>query len=165
MGNGGSVDVQKMSEAIGVPVVPISAAKNEGIDRAGGCAACDTASRRVTPDGAGFLPRGAGAPVHPCGVPHHRGPCPARRASPAASAATKLIEGEQDFCDALELSQNEKELIEHTVIEMEHETGLDRNAALADMRYNFIEKVCGECVVKAEGKPGNTGAVCRSTRC
>ena len=54
--------------------------------------------------------------------------------------AMKLIEGEQDFFDALELSQNEKELIEHTIIEMEHETGLDRNAALADMRYNFIER-------------------------
>ena len=63
--------------------------------------------------------------------------------------ASKLIEGEADFFDKLELSQNERELIEHSVIEMEHDSGLDRNAALADMRYNFIEKVCKSCVVKA----------------
>src|SRR5699024_7017719 len=63
--------------------------------------------------------------------------------------ASKLIEGEADFFDKLGLSQNERELIEHSVIEMEHDSGLDRNAALADMRYNFIEKVCKSCVVKA----------------
>ena len=109
----------------------------------------DTASRRVTPKVQDFCPEG---PVHRCihAVCHIIEDHAQRINIARRFCAMKLIEGEQDFFDALELSQNEKELIEHTVIEMEHETGLDRNAALADMRYNFIEKVCGECVVKAK---------------
>ena len=147
VGNGGSVDVQKMSEALGVPVVPISAAKNQGITELVDTL-LDTASRRVTPKVQDFCPEG---PVHRCihAVCHIIEDHAQRINIARRFCAMKLIEGEQDFFDALELSQNEKELIEHTVIEMEHETGLDRNAALADMRYNFIEKVCGECVVKA----------------
>ena len=148
VGNGGSVDVQKMSEALGVPVVPISAAKNQGITELVDTL-IDTASRRVTPKVQDFCPEG---PVHRCihAVCHIIEDHAQRINIARRFCAMKLIEGEQDFLDALELSQNEKELIEHTVIEMEHETGLDRNAALADMRYNFIEKVCGECVVKAK---------------
>ena len=148
VGNGGSVDVQKMSEAIGVPVVPISAAKNQGITELVDTL-LDTASRRVTPKVQDFCPEG---PVHRCihAVCHIIEDHAQRINIARRFCAMKLIEGEQDFFDALELSQNEKELIEHTVIEMEYETGLDRNAALADMRYNFIEKVCGECVVKAK---------------
>ena len=148
VGNGGSVDVQKMSEALGVPVVPISAAKNQGITELVDTL-IDTASRRVTPKVQDFCPEG---PVHRCihAVCHIIEDHAQRVNIARRFCAMKLIEGEQDFFDVLELSQNEKELIEHTVIEMEHETGLDRNAALADMRYNFIEKVCGECVVKAK---------------
>ena len=148
VGNGGSVDVQKMSEALGVPVVPISAAKNQGITELVDTL-IDTASRRVTPKVQDFCPEG---PVHRCihAVCHIIEDHAQRINIARRFCAMKLIEGEQDFFDALELSQNEKELIEHTVIEMEHETGLDRNAALADMRYNFIERVCGECVVKAK---------------
>ena len=148
VGNGGSVDVQKMSEALGVPVVPISAAKNQGITELVDTL-IDTASRRVTPKVQDFCPEG---PVHRCihAVCHIIEDHAQRVNIARRFCAMKLIEGEQDFFDALELSQNEKELIEHTVIEMEHETGLDRNAALADMRYNFIEKVCSECVVKAK---------------
>ena len=148
VGNGGSVDVQKMSEALGVPVVPISAAKNQGITELVDTL-IDTASRRVTPKVQDFCPEG---PVHRCihAVCHIIEDHAQRINIARRFCAMKLIEGEQDFFDALELSQNEKELIEHTVIEMEHETGLDRNAALADMRYNFIEKVCGECVVKTK---------------
>ncbi len=148
VGNGGSVDVQKMSEALGVPVVPISAAKNQGITELVDTL-IDTASRRVTPKVQDFCPEG---PVHRCihAVCHIIEDHAQRINIARRFCAMKLIEGERDFFDALELSQNEKELIEHTVIEMEHETGLDRNAALADMRYNFIEKVCGECVVKAK---------------
>ena len=148
VGNGGSVDVQKMSEALGVPVVPISAAKNQGITELVDTL-LDTASRRVTPKVQDFCPEG---PVHRCihAVCHIIEDHAQRVNIARRFCAMKLIEGEQDFFDALELSQNEKELIEHTIIEMEHETGLDRNAALADMRYNFIEKVCGECVVKAK---------------
>ena len=148
VGNGGSVDVQKMSEALGVPVVPISAAKNQGITELVDTL-LDTASRRVTPKVQDFCPEG---PVHRCihAVCHIIEDHAQRINIARRFCAMKLIEGEQDFFDALELSQNEKELIEHTVIEMEHETGLDRNAALADMRYNFIEKVCSQCVVKAK---------------
>ena len=148
VGNGGSVDVQKMSEALGVPVVPISAAKNQGITELVDTL-LDTASRRVTPKVQDFCPEG---PVHRCihAVCHIIEDHAQRINIARRFCAMKLIEGEQDFFDVLGLSQNEKELIEHTVIEMEHETGLDRNAALADMRYNFIEKVCGECVVKAK---------------
>ena len=148
VGNGGSVDVQKMSEAIGVPVVPISAAKNQGITELVDTL-LDTASRRVTPKVQDFCPEG---PVHRCihAVCHIIEDHAQRVNIARRFCAMKLIEGEQDFFDALELSQNEKELIEHTIIEMEHETGLDRNAALADMRYNFIEKVCNQCVVKAK---------------
>ena len=148
VGNGGSVDVQKMSEAIGVPVVPISAAKNQGITELVDTL-LDTASRRVIPKVQDFCPEG---PVHRCihAVCHIIEDHAQRVNIARRFCAMKLIEGEQDFFDALELSQNEKELIEHTIIEMEHETGLDRNAALADMRYNFIEKVCNQCVVKAK---------------
>ena len=148
VGNGGSVDVKKMSEALGVPVVPISAAKNQGITELVDTL-IDTASRRVTPKVQDFCPEG---PVHRCihAVCHIIEDHAQRINIARRFCAMKLIEGEQDFFDALELSRNEKELIEHAVIEMEHETGLDRNAALADMRYNFIEKVCGECVVKAK---------------
>ncbi len=148
VGNGGSVDVQKMSEAIGVPVVPISAAKNQGITELVDTL-LDTASRRVTPKVQDFCPEG---PVHRCihAVCHIIEDHAQRVNIARRFCAMKLIEGEQDFFDALELSQNEKELIEHTIIEMENETGLDRNAALADMRYNFIEKVCNQCVVKAK---------------
>ena len=148
VGNGGSVDVQKMSEALGVPVVPISAAKNQGITELVDTL-IDTASRRVTPKVQDFCPEG---PVHRCihAVCHIIEDHAQRINIARRFCAMKLIEGEQDFFDVLELSQNEKELIEHTVIEMEHETGLDRNAALADMRYNFIEKVCNQCVVKAK---------------
>ena len=148
VGNGGSVDVQKMAQAIGVPVVPISAAKNQGITELVDTL-LDTASRRVLPKVMDFCPEG---PVHRCihAVCHIIEDHAQRINIARRFCAMKLIEGEQDFFDELELSQNEKELIEHTIIEMEHETGLDRNAALADMRYNFIEKVCAECVVKAK---------------
>ena len=146
-GNGGSVNVKKMAQAIGVPVVPISAVKNEGVSEL-----VDTlieiATRKVRPKVQDFCPDG---PVHRCihAVCHIIEDHAERINVSRRFCAMKLIEGEQDFFDALALSQNEKELIEHTIIEMEHETGLDRNAALADMRYNFIEKVCAECVVKA----------------
>ena len=147
-GNGGSVDVKKMMEAIGVPVVPISAVKNQGITELVDILV-DTASRRVLPKVLDFCPDG---PVHRCihAVCHIIEDHAQRIDVSRRFCAVKLIEGEQDFFDMLELSQNEKELIEHTIIEMEYETGLDRNAALADMRYNFIEKVCDECVVKAK---------------
>ena len=143
VGNGGSVDVKKMSEAVGVPVVPISAAKNQGIDELVEVLT-DTASRRVLPKVTDFCP----------GTPANRCIREVRRIIGGHAAcgffAERLIEGEREFSDMLELSRDDRKQIEDAVIEMEHETGLDRNAALADMRYNFIEKVCNRCVVKAK---------------
>ena len=146
-GNGGSVNVQKMAEALGVPVVPISAAKNEGISELVD-PLLSTASRRIKPKVQDFCPDG---PVHRCihAVCHIIEDHAQRAGISRRFCATKLIEGEEDFYELLDLSQNEKELIEHSIIEMEYDTGMDRNAALADMRYNFIEKVCASCVTKA----------------
>ena len=146
-GNGGSVNVRKMAEALGVPVVPISAAKNEGISELVDTL-LSTASGHVKPKVQDFCPDG---PVHRCihAVCHIIEDHAQQVGIARRFCATKLIEGEEDFFDLLDLSQNEKELIEHSIIEMEYDTGLDRNAALADMRYNFIEKVCASCVTKA----------------
>ena len=146
-GNGGSIDVQKLSDALGVPVVPISAAKNEGISELVDIL-LNTAENRVLPKVQDFCPDG---PVHRCihAVCHIIEDHAQRARLSRRFAATKLIEGEQDFYELLQLNQNERELIEHSIIEMESDTGLDRNAALADMRYNFIEGVCDACVTKA----------------
>ncbi len=147
-GNGGSVDVQKMMQALGVPVVPISAVKKQGVSEL-----CDivvkTAREKQLPKVLDFCPDG---PVHRCihAVSHIIEDHASMRDLSRRFCAMRLIEGEQEFFDLLELSQNEAELIEHSVIEMEAERCLDRNAALADMRYNFIENVCRECVVKAQ---------------
>ena len=145
--NSGVIDVQKMSEALGIPVVPISASKGEGvselIDRA-----VQTAKGRVYPAVTDFCQQGS--PVHRCihAVVHLIEDHADRVGIPARFCAAKIIEGDPAIEASLELDQNEKELLEHCIVEMETETGLDRSAALADMRYNFIEKVVGESVVK-----------------
>ena len=146
-GNGGSIDVKKLSSALGVPVVPISAAKNQGISELVDIL-LSTAQNRVLPKVLDFCPEG---PVHRCihAVCHIIEDHAQRAGISRRFAATKLIEGEADFFELLQLSQNERELIEHSIIEMETDTGLDRNAALADMRYNFIEAACASCVKKA----------------
>lgn len=147
-GNGGSVNVAKMAGALGVPVVPISAVKKQGISELLETA-ITTAQNRILPKVQDFCPDG---PVHRCihAVSHIIEDHATMVDISRRFCAMKLIEGEQDFYDLLQLSQNEIELIEHSVIEMETERGLDRNAALADMRYNFIESVCNDCVVKAK---------------
>ena len=146
-GNGGSIDVKKMSQALGVPVVPISAVKNQGISELVDIL-LSTAQNQVLPKVQDFCPDG---PVHRCihAVCHIIEDHAQRARISRRFAATKLIEGDADFFNLLQLSQNEKELIEHSIIEMEADTGLDRNAALADMRYNFIDSVCAGCVKKA----------------
>ena len=146
-GNGGSIDVKKLSQALGVPVVPISAAKNQGISELVDTLLA-TAQNKVLPQVLDFCP---GGPVHRCihAVCHIIEDHAQRAQISRRFAATKLIEGEAEFFSLLQLSQNEKELIEHSIIEMETDTGLDRNAALAEMRYNFIESVCASCVKKA----------------
>lgn len=147
-GNGGSVAVQKMAELLGVPVVPISAVKHEGVAELVETVE-RTAKAQIRPKVTDFCADGA---VHRCIhavshliEDHARNVGVSRR-----FCAIKLIEDDRDFLNMLDLSQNEKELLEHSVIEMENETGLDRNAALADVRYNFIESVCEKCLVKAK---------------
>lgn len=143
---GGTIDVQGMSEALGIPVIPISAAKNEGVDELIRTA-ISTAKNKVYPKVYDFCAPG---PVHRCihAVVHHIEDHAQASGIPVRFAATKLIEGDEDIVSRLELNQNELEMIEHSVREMEAEHGMDRNAALADMRYAFIESVCADAVVK-----------------
>jgi len=147
-GNGGSVDVKKMSELLGVPVVPISAVKHEGVSELVDILE-KTAKAQILPKVVDFCPDG---PVHRCihAVSHLIEDHARNVGISRRFCAIKLMENDEEFTDKLGLSQNEKELLEHSLIVMENETGLDRNAALADMRYNFIESVCSECVVKAQ---------------
>lgn len=147
-GNGGSVNVRQLSKALGVPVVPISAVKNEGVSEL--INQCVRVAReRDCPKVLDFCPAG---PVHRCihAVSHLIEDHAQRRGISPRFCATKLIEGDESFGEKLGLSQNEKELLEHSIIEMEHDAGLDRNAALAAMRYEFIEKVCTQSVKKAK---------------
>ena len=145
--NGGSIDVLLMSQQLGVPVVPIVAAKNEGVSELIS-QAISVAKRRQMPAVQDFCPDGA---VHRCihavalVIEDH-----ARSIGVSPRfCATKLIEGDASLTQRLELDQNELELIEHSVLEMEHETGFDRNEALADMRYTFIEGVIRASVIKS----------------
>ena len=145
--NGGTIDVQKLSDDLGIPVVPITAAKGEGVselmDRA-----VETAKNRVLPKVYDFC--AANSPVHRCvhAVVHLIEDHAERLGLPSRFCATKLIEGDRDMADRLVLDQNERELLEHCIVQMETENGLDRNASLADMRYTFIEQVTADAVVK-----------------
>ena len=145
--NGGSVDVQKLSAALGIPVVPISAAKGEGvselIDRA-----LTVARGRVLPKVTDFCADDSA--VHRClhAVIHLISDHAERLGIPTRFCAAKLIEGGDTLEQDLQLDENEKELLEHCIVQMETETGLDRNAALADMRYTFIEGVVASSVIK-----------------
>ena len=147
-GNGGTVDVSGLSERLGVPVVPISAAKNEGIDELI-AAAVGAARGKVLPKVTDFCGDG---PVHRCihAVSHLIEDHARALGISARFAATKLVEGDEIIIERLQLNENERDMMEHSIREMETETGLDRNAALADMRYTFIEKICGETVVKCK---------------
>ena len=145
--NGGSIDVQKMSAALGIPVVPISAAKGEGvselIDQA-----LTVARGRVLPKVTDFCAEDSA--VHRClhAVIHLISDHAERAGIPTRFCAAKLIEGGDSLESELQLDENEKELLEHCIVQMETETGLDRNAALADMRYSFIEGVVETSVIK-----------------
>lgn len=145
--NGGSIDIEKFSELMGVPVVPISAAKGDGIEELVKIAV-DTAKKRLEPKKLDFCKPG---PVHRCihAVSHQIEDHARLMGVSPRFAAIKAIEGDdKDFISSLGLSENELELIEHSVVEMETERCLDRNAALADMRYAFICDVCDKAVVK-----------------
>ena len=145
--NGGSIDVQKMSQALGIPVVPISAAKGEGVSELVDQAVA-AARGRVLPKVTDFCADDSA--VHRCihAVVHLISDHADHLGVPARFCAAKLIEGGDDLAQELKLDQNEQELLEHCIVQMETETGLDRNAALADMRYTFIEGVVAASVVK-----------------
>lgn len=146
--NGGTINVEKMSELLGIPVIPISAVKNEGIEELLNCALKETRQRKL-PERMDFCPQG---PVHRCihSVCHQLEDHAEYAGLPLRFSATKVIENDEDIIQRLNLSQNELELIEHSIIEMESELSMDRNAALADMRYDFIENVCNATVIKCQ---------------
>ena len=148
LGNHGSVDIQKLSDRLGIPVVPIAAAKNDGVDELMRVVA-ETAENTVKPRRIDFCSAG---PVHRCihTVSHVVEDHADKIGVPSRFAATRVIEEDAEIISALKLSDNELELIGHAVLEMENEGGLVRNAALAEMRYRFIEAVCSECVIKAQ---------------
>ena len=145
--NGGTVDVQKMSEALGIPVVPISAIKGEGVSELVQQMIV-TARKKALPKVTDFCE--STSSVHRCihAVVHLIADHADAIGIPARFCATKLIEGNDNLADELSLDRNEKELLEHCIVQMEAESGLDRNAALADMRYVFIERVVAASVVK-----------------
>ena len=145
--NGGTIDVRELSRCLGIPVVPISAAKGEGVSELLD-QAVHTARGKTLPKVHDFC--APDSPVHRCihAVVHMIQDHADKAGIPARFAATKLIEGDEGILRQLQLDQNEKELLEHCIVQMENERGLDRNAALADMRYSFIESVVEICVVK-----------------
>ena len=146
--NGGTINVEKMSEALGIPVVPISAAKNEGIEELVQ-AAVRVAKEKRTTKVIDFCKQG---PVHRCihSVCHQIEDHAEKAGLSVRFSCSKLIENDTRIVVMLQLSQNELELVEHSIIEMEAEAGMDRNAALAGMRYDFIESVCADTVIKCE---------------
>jgi len=149
-GNGGSVDVNAMEAMLGVPVVPISAAKNQGVDELI-AHAVHIARYQEKPLRQDFCGSDShGGAMHRClhAVAHLIEDHAARVGLPVRFAASKLIEGDERILAQLELDENEKELLEHVIIQLENERGLDRSAAVADMRYEFIRRVCDACVVK-----------------
>ena len=149
-GNGGTVDVNTMESMLGVPVVPISAAKNQGVDELVRHAV-HIARYQETPLRQDFCSvEDHGGAVHRAlhAVRHLIEDHAERAGLPARFAASKLIEGDEKILSKLELDQNEKEMLEHIILQMETERGLDRSAAIADMRFDYIEKVCAACVIK-----------------
>jgi ferrous iron transport protein B len=146
--NCGTIDTVKMSEALGIPVVSISAAKNEGIEELVKNIVY-VAKNKIKPKVTDFCLQG---PVHRCihSVAHQIEDHAINADIPVRFAATKLIEEDPIILEKLELSQNEIESIEHSIVQMETEHQMDRNAALADARYDFIESVCCNTVVKCQ---------------
>lgn len=150
IGNRGSIDVNEMEWMLGVPVIPISAAKNQGVDELIEHA-IHIAHFQEHPMRQDFCDekdhKGA---VHRClhAVIHLIQDHAERADLPVRFAASKLIEGDELILEQLELDQNEKETLEHIILQMEKERGLDRSAAMADMRFKYIKKVCNKTVVK-----------------
>ena len=149
-GNGGTVRINKMEAMLGIPVVPISAAKNEGVDELVDHA-LHVAKYQERPGRMDFCgEEDHGGAVHRCihGIIHLIEDHAKDAGIPVRFAATKLVEGDQRIEAALKLDQNEKEMIEHIIVQMEQERGLDRAAAIADMRFHFIHQLVEQTVVK-----------------
>ena len=149
-GNGGTVRINKMEAMLGIPVVPISAAKNEGVDELVDHA-LHVAKYQERPGRMDFCgEEDHGGSVHRCihGIIHLIEDHAKAAGIPVRFAATKLVEGDQRIEAALKLDQNEKEMIEHIIVQMEQERGLDRAAAIADMRFHFIHQLVDQTVVK-----------------
>lgn len=149
-GNGGTVRINKMEAMLGIPVVPISAAKNEGVDELVDHA-LHVAKYQERPGRMDFCSEeDHGGAVHRCihGIIHLIEDHAKAAGIPVRFAATKLVEGDQRIEAALKLDQNEKEIIEHIIVQMEQERGLDRAAAIADMRFHFIHQLVDQTVVK-----------------
>ena len=149
-GNGGTVRINKMEAMLGIPVVPISAAKNEGVDELVDHA-LHVAKYQERPGRMDFCgEEDHGGAVHRCihGIIHLTEDHAKAAGIPVRFAATKLVEGDQRIEAALKLDQNEKEMIEHIILQMEQERGLDRAAAIADMRFHFIHQLVDQTVVK-----------------
>ena len=149
-GNGGTVDINRMEALLGVPVIPISALKNEGVDELVRHAV-HIAKYQEKPARYDFCDENDhGGAVHRAlhAISHLIKDHAERAGLPLRFAASKIIENDPLVIKQLELEQNEKEMLEHIIIQMENERGLDRNAAMADMRFEFIKKVCSQSVVK-----------------
>ena len=149
-GNGGTVRINKMEAMLGIPVVPISAAKNEGVDELVDHA-LHVAKYQERPGRMDFCSEeDHGGAVHRCihGIIHLIEDHAEAAGIPVRFAATKLVEGDQRIEASLKLDQNEKEMIEHIIVQMEQERGLDRAAAIADMRFHFIHQLVEQTVVK-----------------
>ncbi len=148
--NGGSVDINTLEELLGVPVVPISAAKNQGVDELVKHA-IHIAYYQEKPQRQDFcLPDEKGGAVHRClhAVRHLIEDKAIAASIPLHFAASKVVEGDERILNALKLESSEQEMLEHIIKQMEKERGLDRNAAIADMRFSFIKKVCAHTVTK-----------------
>ena len=149
-GNGGTIHINEMENMLGIPVVPISAAKNEGIDELVGHA-LHIAQYQEKPGRTDFCDKDEnGGAVHRClhGIMHLIEDHAKLAGIPARFAAAKLVEGDSLVLKALKLSENEKDMLEHIICQMEEERGLDRAAAIADMRFSFIQNLCSKTVVK-----------------
>ena len=149
-GNGGTVRINKMEAMLGIPVIPISAAKNEGVDELVDHAV-HVAKYQERPGRMDFCSEDDhGGAVHRCihGILHLIEDHAKAAGIPVRFAATKLVEGDHRIEEALKLDQNEKEMIEHIIVQMEQERGLDRAAAIADMRFHFIHQLVDQTVVK-----------------
>ena len=148
--NGGSVDVNGMEKLLGVPVVPIAAAKNQGVDELVKHA-LHIAQNQERPTRQDFCDkRDHNGAVHRClhGVIHLIEDHAERAGLPVRFAASKAVEGDKLVLNKLDLDANERDMLEHIIVQMESECGMDRSAAMADMRFDFIEKVCEATVIK-----------------